>query len=279
MKISIVIPTRRRDETLARCLEALRPQLVSGQDEVIVSDDGVAESTRQMIETRFPFARWVAGPQRGPAANRNHGASLAGGDFILFLDDDVEPGGELLASYRAAVRPDVDVYEGRTTCRAGLKSPLQDSPTNETGGFLWSCNLMMRATFWRSFGGFDELFPYPHLEDVAYHHRITKAGVKTLFVSGATVDHPPRPVPPAEVIAKHQESYFVYCYKYLHQTPSRRTLMSLLVRHRLGAIRQYPASRDSVTALRSLCVEAVLILKNWSAWDKKWRGLLNQPAS
>jgi GT2 family glycosyltransferase len=220
----------------------------------------------------------VAGPQRGPAANRNHGASLAGGDFILFLDDDVEPGPELLAGYRAALRDDVDVYEGRTTCRAGLKSPLQDSPANEKGGFLWSCNLMIRASFWRSFGGFDELFPYPHLEDVAFHHRITTANVRTVFVPAATVDHPPRPVPPAEVIARHQESYFVYCYKYLRQVPSRRTLMSLLVRHRVAAIRQYQPSRDTLTAVRSLFVEAALILKNWSAWDKKWRGLMTTDA-
>jgi glycosyltransferase involved in cell wall biosynthesis len=273
MKISVVIPTRSRDDMLARCLEALRPQIVTGQDEVIVSDDGVSSATRSMIEARFAFARWTAGPQRGPASNRNHGASLASGDFILFLDDDVEPYPVLLSSYRAAVTDHIDVYEGRTTCKQGLHSPLEQSPINETGGVLWSCNMMVRATFWRTSGGFDEDFPYPHLEDVAFRERLLANGVRLLFVPGAAVDHPPRPLAPPSVLARQQESYFLYMYRYKGRPPSLLEFANLFFRHRVREIYLYPASRDSFRALGAMFVEATHILGYWRGWDRKWRGV------
>jgi glycosyltransferase involved in cell wall biosynthesis len=273
MKLSVVIPTRTRDVALARCLESLRSQVISELDEVIVSDDGVSKTTQGMIESRFSFARWTAGPQRGPAANRNHGASLTNGDFIVFLDDDVEPSPDLLSAYRSAIVSDIDVYEGRTTCRQGLRSPLEDSPINETGGYLWSCNMMIRTTCWQKSGGFDEDFPYPHMEDVAFRDRLAATAVRSSFVASAVVDHPPRPVPGPRLLARQHESYFVYTYKYLGRRPSLYEFAGAFLRHRLGTIRAYRLSSASVVALGSMCVEAAHILKYWHGWDKKWRNV------
>jgi glycosyltransferase involved in cell wall biosynthesis len=273
MDISIVIPTRLRDEALARCLENLRPQVASGSAEVIVTDDGTTDSTQRMIETRFDFARWTQGPRRGPAANRNHGASLARGEFVLFLDDDVEPSPDLLASYRAAVEPGINVYEGRTTCREGLRSPLEDSPVNEDGGRLWSCNMMLRRSLWESFGGFDEAFPYPHMEDVAFRDSLTALQETILFVRDAVVDHPPRRQQSAKVLASHHESFFVYHYKYLGRAPSLSEFLSIFTRHRLHSIFSYQLGRDTAVALGSMGVELIHVLRSWRAWDRKWRGV------
>jgi GT2 family glycosyltransferase len=270
-QFSIVIPTRARARDLALCLEKLRSQVEREAAQVIVSDDGVSAEVRQMIESRFTFAVWTPGPQRGPAANRNHGASLSRGEFILFLDDDVEPSPDLLAGYRAAIRPEVNVYEGRTTCRAGIRSPLELAPVNETGGCLWSCNMMVRKSFWDRFGGFDEDFPFPHLEDVVFRERLEKAGEPMVFVPAAAVDHPPRRLPAAAVLARHHESYFVYRYKYCSEGPSVGDFFGALVRHRLRNILRYRPSRDSAIALGSMCVESWHILKHWQGWDQKWR--------
>lgn len=272
MDISVVIPTRLRDDALARCLENLRPQLAGGAAEVIVTDDGTTDSTRQMIESRFAFARWTQGPRRGPAANRNHGASLATGEFLLFMDDDVEPSPNLLASYRAAVKPDVSVYEGRTTCREGLHSPLEHSPVNEDGGRLWSCNMMLRKALWKSFGGFDEAFPYPHMEDVAFRDSLLALHEQILFIPEAVVDHPPRRLPGPKALALQHESYFVYHYKYLGRPPSLPEFLSVFSRHRLGSIFSYRVGRDSAVALGSMGVELFHVLRNWRGWDRKWRG-------
>jgi GT2 family glycosyltransferase len=274
VSFSIVIPTKNRDETLSRCLANLQNQRGDVATEIIVTDDGSSGSTQSMIASAFPSVRWTAGPQRGPAANRNHGASLATSEFIIFLDDDVEPELDLISAYRVAVVPSVNVYEGRTTCRAGLQSPLEHAPVNETGGWLWSCNMMVRRTFWESFGGFDEDFPYPHMEDVAFRERLREAGQRFVFVPAATVDHPPRRLPSGRVLARHHESYVVYHYKYLGSPPSLSGFAGFIARHRMRRILGHPPSRDTALAVVSLCAEAWFTITNWHYWNRKWRGRL-----
>lgn len=271
MLFSIVIPTRFRDATLARCLELLAPQVASFGAEVIVTDDGASETTRMLLAARFSFARWTEGPQRGPAANRNHGASMATGDFLVFLDDDVEPAGDLLAAYSEAVRPDVDVYEGRITCRAGITTPLMHAPINETGGNLWACNMMVRRSLWTAFGGFDEDFQHPHLEDVAFRDRLRAEGCTIQFVAGATVDHPPRRLAGPKSLARHAESYFIYNYRYLKRTPSARAFFSEFLRHRVRSVLRHRLGPDSMRAMWATCVEGVCIASQWRNWDAKWR--------
>ncbi len=269
VQLSIVIPTKNRDEALGRCLTLLQPQ-VDDTVEVIVSDDGRSIQTRDMIQSRFRFARWIPGAQRGPAANRNHAASEANGDFLLFLDDDVEPSADLVSSYRSSICDDVDVYEGRTTCRAGLQSPFDTAPINETGGWLWSCNMMIRRATWNSVGGFDEDFPHAHLEDVVFRERIRALGRRVLFVPGASVDHPPRRLPPARLLALRHEGYFIYEYKYLGRAPSISRFFSNLVRARVSTVLQYQLSSDSVVALGAICVESFHVLTHWRAWNRRW---------
>jgi GT2 family glycosyltransferase len=277
VKVSIVIPTRNRDQTLARCLMGLTKQSGGIPVQIIVTDDGASASTKEMIASAFPGMEWTAGPQRGPAANRNHGASLATGDFIVFLDDDVEPEAELLTGYLAAVVPEVNVYEGRTTCKAGVHSALEHAPANETGGSLWSCNMMVRRAFWLSFGGFDEDFPYPHMEDVAFRERLKEAGETFLFVPAASVDHPPRRRPSGRALARLNESHFIYHYKYVGSKPSWSEFSAFLVRHRMRPILSCRPNRDTALALLSLCSELWHTSIHWQSWDRKWRDRRRAP--
>ncbi|MFL5304560.1 MAG: glycosyltransferase family 2 protein [Polyangia bacterium] len=273
MKISVVIPTYKRDASLAVCLEALRGQVDERIAEVVVTDDaGPSSPTAAMVAQRFPFARWVAGPHRGPAANRNHGATLTTGEFVLFLDDDVEPGPTLINGYARAIDPQFSVYEGRTTCRAGLRSPFDVSPVNETGGWLWSCNLMVRRSLLLEAGGFDEQFPQAHMEDVAFRDRLKATGARMRFVPEATVDHPPRRLPGGRVLARQHESYILYQYKYAKQAPSLPEFVLILLRFRTTAILTRSLSADSFRALASMAVETAHVLKNWRRWDAKWKG-------
>src|ERR1700743_99135 len=88
--ISVIIPTCHRNQDLGRCLGALRPdsQKSPFSYEVIVADDGSKSTAEELIRAEYAWARWVAGPRRGPAANRNAGARNARGAWVLFLDDD-----------------------------------------------------------------------------------------------------------------------------------------------------------------------------------------------
>jgi glycosyltransferase involved in cell wall biosynthesis len=92
--VSIVIPTRNRSATLARCLAAL-PDGASGLNppEVIVVDDCSSDSTAQIVEEFARSSGWSAHCLRqehplGANAARNRGIRVARGNVIVMIDDD-----------------------------------------------------------------------------------------------------------------------------------------------------------------------------------------------
>lgn len=187
MLISVIVPTCDRPELLAVCLSAL-PEFV----EVIVSDDSRSEATRSMLKDRFPRSRWVQGPRRGPAANRNFGARCAEGEWLVFLDDDCEPTIQFIEAYAEAIRlwQRTRVFEGKTSAQGIRKRVDEEAPINETGGYLWSCNICIDKKTFEAIGRFDERFPGAAMEDVEFRTRLLKAGHEIRFVPGAQVFHP-----------------------------------------------------------------------------------------
>src|SRR3954467_3430323 len=96
MHVSVVVPTYRRPDLLARCLAALaRQRYPADEYEVIVADDANDDATRRHIESLdlAPLRlRYVAVTNRhGPAAARNLGWREATAEIIAFTDDDCIP--------------------------------------------------------------------------------------------------------------------------------------------------------------------------------------------
>lgn len=89
MDISIVIPSRGREDMLRSLLGALEAQQEGPAFEVIVVEDE-KERRYHLPECSFPLLH-LAGGGRGPAHARNEGVRNARGRWILFLDDDVIP--------------------------------------------------------------------------------------------------------------------------------------------------------------------------------------------
>jgi GT2 family glycosyltransferase len=204
---SVIIPTCHRNEALTRCLASIAApkqdglELFSGNStnprqegynayEVIVTDDSTATTSEGLLRERFPWAQWVPGPKRGPAANRNHGATKARGDWLVFLDDDCVPEQNFLAAYaRAAAVEDCNVLEGMTLAQGHRGTADMECPMNTSGGCLWSCNFAIKRRVFVHVGGFDENFSAAALEDIDMQTRLSKAGYKIAFVSEACVKH------------------------------------------------------------------------------------------
>lgn len=193
---SVVIPTCNRLSDLRRCLDCLSHYFVDLTQrqlgyhiEVIVSDDGRDPMVRDQLAIRYLWCRYEQGPRRGPAANRNHGASVASGDWLVFTDDDCLPQPGWLEAFASHII-NADVLEGRTSACGTRTRVDQDSPINETGGSLLSCNFAIRSSIFRDLGGFNEAFPAPAIEDNELNARIKKASLKCLFVRDALVLHP-----------------------------------------------------------------------------------------
>lgn len=198
MFFSVIIPTCNRNDLLARCLARLQPDVQTLKEvdyEIIVTDDSAGDGAATLIAEQFPFVQWVVGPRRGPAANRNNGARLAKGAWLVFLDDDVIPDCGLLSAYyeKIILAKNALAFEGAILPDnwALLKKDLAECPVNTHGNCFWSANICVQKNVFDTMGGFDENFLIAAQEDQDIYIRLI-ALTNVEFISNAKVIHPVR---------------------------------------------------------------------------------------
>jgi GT2 family glycosyltransferase len=211
--ISVVIPTY---NLLEDCIKALDPavQNPSCTYEVIVSDDKVPSDAKKMLEEKYPWAIWVEGAHKGVAANRNNGVKFAKGNWIVFIDNDCIPASNLINTYVKAINdnPETLVFEGCIHADRKKRHFLEEAPLNETGGYFWTCNVMLQKDYFiNTIKGFDENF-YMYREDVDIRERIKLNGQAIVFIKEAYVIHPWRLQKHAVEIQKQKMVSYNYFY-------------------------------------------------------------------
>lgn len=202
---SVIIPTCNRNAELSKALNLLSPSSQKVDPsiyEVIVSDDGTNAAE---LSNSFPWVKFISGPKTGPASNRNNGAKVALGKWLMFLDDDCLPDKNIINAYKSKIH-ESEVLEGAVLQDRKRRSLSESAPINITGGYLWSCNMaVLKSTFDR-IGGFCEEFHYAAMEDVEFRIRLIKAGLSPIFVKEAAVVHPWREHPGVKYANAHKES-------------------------------------------------------------------------
>jgi len=153
--VSVVVPTRNSAQTLEACLASIRVQQMASV-ELIVVDNNSSDAT-QNIARRYADVVMTGGPER--SAQRNSGASVAKGEYLLFVDSDMvlEPDVAFSCLARAeqtmapaVIVPEVSVGQGFwASCRMLERSCYSGDDTIEAARFF------ARRIFDRS-GGFDE---------------------------------------------------------------------------------------------------------------------------
>ncbi len=191
--ISVIIPTFKRDIDLLHCLTELNKQLhleLKNNFEIIVTDDGHSFDLKNALNNSFIDVKYLLGPQKGPAANRNFGAQNAIGNWLIFLDDDCIPQDGFLLAYLELINSsNYNVIEGKTISNQPKKRYDEVAPINENGGKLWSCNFAIKKNTFFEVGCFDENFLFATMEDIDLKSRLIK--FETLFFcSNAIVIHP-----------------------------------------------------------------------------------------
>ncbi|MEK9772123.1 MAG: glycosyltransferase [Opitutae bacterium] len=193
MFFSVIIPTFERPTDLQKALIALSPKIQKSAQpyEVIVSDDSNDQRSRVMIESKFKGITWTEGKKNGPAGNRNSGAMLSRGDWLIFIDDDCIPESNFIQSYELAIlqNPQISVFEGRIFPDRQRKTWAEGCPENSSGGMLWTSNLCIKKSLFDEIGGFDERFRVAY-EDIEFAHRLKQNKIQSKFVHEAAVCHP-----------------------------------------------------------------------------------------
>lgn len=217
--IDIVIPCAGRAADLLRLLDSLHSHCAASLKQhvasITVTDDRPPPALEAQLRERFPAVRYVHGPARGPAVNRNHGASLGHAPWLLFLDDDCFTPLDLIQAYVQAreAAPDGDVFEGAIEAVGPRPNGNHHAPLNITGGYLWSCNVMLRRTLFDAVGRFDEDFPFACMEDCDLRERLRAHGASAVFAPKATVLHPWRSISERE-LTRQIISHAIYASKH-----------------------------------------------------------------
>lgn len=88
VKVSVVIPTHKRDDLLKRAIDSVLSQTYK-VFEIIIVDDSSCLNTEKLVNSyNLSFLKYFSNPNHGASSSRNYGINKANGDFVAFLDDD-----------------------------------------------------------------------------------------------------------------------------------------------------------------------------------------------
>lgn len=219
---SVVVCTRARPESLARCLASVERLSYAGPVEVVVVDNDSVDSARSTVaalknRAAFPV-HYVHEPRAGLSNARNRGVQAARHDHVAFLDDDEEADTRWLTQMANAFARDgrVGVVTGyiapadlsseasikleefggfskgrhlqRILLHAGNCEPLLPMPAFGAGGNMAFTKAALRAA-----GGFDAALgagtPTPGGEDTLFFTKHLLNDGTLAYEPGAIVWH------------------------------------------------------------------------------------------
>jgi glycosyltransferase involved in cell wall biosynthesis len=259
-KISIIIPTYNRADSLQRALNSLWEQdLPADQFEVIVVDDGSTDHTSTLVGESARPVCYIRQSQAGPGVARNTGATAASSPLLLFFDDDVVATPQLLTNHLkvhnampepvsvlgytpfdpACVTSPVMAYHDRrwTNIFAAVRAAYQREgklPFN----FFISLNLSVPRQEFERIGPFYTGFDAAY-EDTELGLRFAQAGIPHLFSEEAKAIH--KPMLTLDSLTVRQERFGYLSAQYYRHHPDNMLMNeSMRVDYVLGKTNSFP---------------------------------------
>jgi len=206
--VSVIIPARNESRTIALLVHTIQQQVPAAWAvEVVVVDDGSTDDTVAVARAAGARVLELGSCAGGgnPAVARNRGASVAGGDPLVFLDADCLPAAGWLPRLLAGHDAGATVVGGSLDLPPGLvpmarcdyycgwyhvhsRRPGGEVPNHPPG------NLSVRRDAFLRTPGFTEQQPvaYAH-EELAWQAQVQRAGGHIVFDPRAIVHHYNRP--------------------------------------------------------------------------------------
>lgn len=226
MKVSVIIPTYNRAASLQNCMNSLLRLKNNKNDfEIIVIDNGSTDATRQIINDfllKHPdfTIRYFQENMPGLLSGRHKGASVAAGDILCFIDDDVQVSSGWMQTILEVMNnrkdimfltgPNLPFYESYPPqwldyfwkkvkygkiCGWLSLSDFGSEVHEIHPNYVWGLNFIVRKSAFLSLGGF-------HPDNIPSQYQMfqgdgetgltrkgAQAGMKALYHPGALVYH------------------------------------------------------------------------------------------
>jgi glycosyltransferase involved in cell wall biosynthesis len=199
LTISVIVPERNGGAKLRKSLSALTKATPPPTELIVVADGDTDESWRIAEEFGAKVLRNMK-PQ-GPARARNAGAREAQGDILFFVDADVVITPDAIHQVQAAFSHDpqltalfgsYDDEPGEPNFLSQYKNLLHHyvhQMSREEASTFWAgCGAIRRQIF-LEFGGFDESYRKPCIEDIELGYRLKQAGYRIRLSKDLQVKH------------------------------------------------------------------------------------------
>jgi O-antigen biosynthesis protein len=215
-RCSVVISCRDRPASLATCIGSVQCQGLVGLEIIVADSASRSLAVREVAEQRG--TRYLRIDQPGLSRARNRGASVAKGEFVVFLDDDVtlDPGclAALLDEFAdgrvAAVGGRILAVGGDAAARDSFESfgGFDPGPGRRVvdraapdwfelvnfGGLGSGAMFALRRSVLSAWGGFDERLgrgaPLDAGEEMHAYFSLVRAGHRVVYTPDAVARHP-----------------------------------------------------------------------------------------
>ena len=205
-ELSVVVATYNRPDGIINLLRDLNAQdgFAPGAYEVIVVDDGSRTPIRPLVEAEtfdYPL-RLVEQANAGQAVARHAGLTLARGEIVVIVDDDMRFAPTFLAAHRAAHRAGAEVVQGaivppdyplplferwHATELVRFAAAIAAGEAHVRGAHLATGNVSLRRRLYVAVGGFDPTLKRSEDRDLGI--RLERSGARFGFSADAASVH------------------------------------------------------------------------------------------
>ncbi len=211
--VSVIITTKNESGVIRKLLSSLKNQSYKNI-EIILIDNNSTDSTKE-IAKKFTKRIYNFGPER--SAQRNFGAKLAHGDYLLFLDADMELSvrviQECIDSIRLSNQLGGVIIPEKSVAKNFWEKvkAYERSFYNERGDEITDAARFFRKSIFKKAKGYDETITGP--EDWDLPETIKNLGYQVSRIS-AVIYHHERINSPID-LAKKKYYYALRAYRYL----------------------------------------------------------------
>ncbi len=217
--VSVIILQYNNTILLDRCLKSLAKTRYKNY-EIIIVDNKSSDNSVEFIKKNYPNLNLIENNQNyGFAKGNNLGVKYANGEFIVFLNNDVEVDPDWLGELVKAIRKDknivacqpkvlslrdkhkfeyagagggfIDKY-GYPICRGRVYDNIEEDKGqyNDEIDVFWCCGVCMfiRKNIFNDIGGFDNDF-FVYGEEIDLCWRLNLSGYKLKYVPKSVIYH------------------------------------------------------------------------------------------